>query len=124
VRQAQGLSGIVMGGAVGLLTTQPVWAAAAQVTAVRLNPQESGLELILETESDNKRPEVFMVSRGNDWVADIVNTQLSLREGDSFRQENPMPGITSVLVSQLDANNVRVTVSGASSPSDWSNSPK
>jgi len=116
VRQAQGLSGIVMGGAVGLLTTQPVWAAAAQVTAVRLNPQESGLELILETESDNKRPEVFMVSRGNDWVADIVNTQLSLREGDSFRQENPMPGITSVLVSQLDANNVRVTVSGASSP--------
>jgi len=116
VRQAQGLSGIVMGGAVGLLTTQPVWAAAAQVTAVRLNPQESGLELILETDSDNKRPEVFMVSRGNDWVADIVNTQLSLREGDSFRQENPMPGITSVLVSQLDANNVRVTVSGASSP--------
>ena len=116
MRQAQGLSGIVMGGAVGLLTTQPVWAAAAQVTAVRLNPQESGLELILETESDNKRPEVFMVSRGNDWVADIVNTQLSLREGDSFRQENPMPGITSVLVSQLDANNVRVTVSGASSP--------
>jgi type IV pilus assembly protein PilQ len=105
-----------MGGAVGLLTTQPVWAAAAQVTAVRLNPQESGLELILETQSDNKRPEVFMVSRGNDWVADIVNTQLSLREGDSFRQENPMPGITSVLVSQLDANNVRVTVSGASSP--------
>jgi type IV pilus assembly protein PilQ len=105
-----------MGGAVGLLTTQPVWAAAAQVTAVRLNPQESGLELILETETGNKRPEVFMVSRGNDWVADIVNTQLSLREGDSFRQENPMPGITSVLVSQLDANNVRVTVSGASSP--------
>jgi type IV pilus assembly protein PilQ len=83
---------------------------------VRLNPQESGLELILETQSDNKRPEVFTVSRGNDWVADIVNTQLSLREGDSFRQENPMPGITSVLVSQLDANNVRVTVSGASSP--------
>ncbi|HEY9796984.1 MAG TPA: AMIN domain-containing protein, partial [Leptolyngbyaceae cyanobacterium] len=116
MRQAQGLSGIVMGGAVGLLTTQPVWAAAAQVTAVRLNPQESGLELILETETGNKRPEVFMVSRGNDWVADIVNTQLSLREGDSFRQENPMPGITSVLVSQLDANNVRVTVSGASSP--------
>ena len=116
MRQAQGLSGIVMGGAVGLLTTQPVWAAAAQVTAVRLNPQESGLELILETQSDNKRPEVFTVSRGNDWVADIVNTQLSLREGDSFRQENPMPGITSVLVSQLDANNVRVTVSGASSP--------
>ena len=116
MRQAQGLSGIVMGGAVGLLTTQPVWAAAAQVTAVRLNAQESGLELILETETGNKRPEVFMVSRGNDWVADIVNTQLSLREGDSFRQENPMPGITSVLVSQLDANNVRVTVSGASSP--------
>lgn len=116
MRQAQGLSGMVMGGAIALLATQPVWAATAQVTAVRLNPQESGLKLTLETQAGDKRPEVLTVNRGNDWVADIVNTRLSLSEGDSFRQENPMPGITSVLVSQLDANNVRVTVSGASSP--------
>jgi len=116
VRQTQALSGIVMGGAVALLATQPVWAAATQVTAVRINPSESELKLVLETQAGDKSPEIYTASRGNDLVADIVNTQLSLREGDSFRQENPMPGITSVLVSQVDANSVRVTVSGSQNP--------
>ncbi len=116
MRQTQALSGIVMGGAVALLTTQQVWAAATQVTAVRLNPSESELKLVLETQAGDKSPEIYTASRGNDLVADIVNTQLSLREGDSFRQENPMPGITSILVSQVDANSVRVTVSGSQSP--------
>lgn len=116
MRQTQALSGIVTGGAVALLTTQPVWAAATQVTAVRLNPSESELKLVLETQAGDKSPEIYTASRGNDLVADIVNTQLSLREGDSFRQENPMPGITSVLVSQVDANSVRVTVSGSQNP--------
>ncbi len=116
MRQTQALTGIVMGGAVALLTTQPVWAAATQVTAVRLNPSESELKLVLETQAGDKSPEIYTASRGNDLVADIVNTQLSLREGDSFRQENPMPGITSVLVSQVDANSVRVTVSGSQNP--------
>lgn len=116
MRQTQALSGIVMGGAVALLATQPVWAAATQVTAVRLNPSESELKLVLETQAGDKSPEIYTASRGNDLVTDIVNTQLSLRDGESFRQENPMPGITSVLVSQLDANSVRVTVSGSQSP--------
>ena len=116
MRQTQALSGIVTGGAVALLTTQPVWAAATQVTAVRLNPSESELKLVLETQAGDKSPEIYTASRGNDLVTDIVNTQLSLREGDSFRQENPMPGITSVLVSQVDANSVRVTVSGSQNP--------
>ena len=116
MRQTQALSGIVMGGAVALLATQPVWAAATQVTAVRLNPTESELKLVLETQAGDKSPEIYTASRGNDLVTDIINTQLSLRDGDSFRQENPMPGITSVLVSQVDANSVRVTVSGSQNP--------
>ena len=116
MRQTQALTGIVTGGAVALLTTQPVWAAATQVTAVRLNPSESELKLVLETQAGDKSPEIYTASRGNDLVADIVNTQLSLREGDSFRQENPMPGIASLLVSQVDANSVRVTVSGSQNP--------
>ena len=116
MRQAQALSGMMIGGAVALLATQPVWAAATQVTAVRLDPSESELKLILETKGGNERPEIFTVSRGNELVADIANTQLSLSEGDSFRNDNPMPGITSVVVSSLDANSIRVTVSGADSP--------
>ena len=116
MRQAQAWSGIVTGGAVALLATQPSLAAATQVTAVRLNNSGGELQLTLETKAGAERPQVFMVSRGNDWVTDIVNTQLSLNAGEGFRQENPMPGITSVVVSQSDGNSVRVTVSGASSP--------
>jgi type IV pilus assembly protein PilQ len=83
---------------------------------VQLNESGSELKLTLETKADDTRPQIFTVSRGNDLVTDIANTQLNLTKGDSYRQENPMPGITSVVVSQLDANSVRVTVTGAQSP--------
>jgi type IV pilus assembly protein PilQ len=83
---------------------------------VRLDNSGGELELTLETKAGAERPQVFTVSRGNDLLADLVNTQLSLNNGDSFRQADPMPGISSVVVSQLDANSVRVTVSGTSSP--------
>jgi type IV pilus assembly protein PilQ len=116
VRQAQALSGIVIGGAVVLLATQPSLATTTQVTSVRLDNSGGELQLTLETKAGAERPQVFTVSRGNDLVADIVNTQLSLNKGDSFRQADPIPGISSVVVSQLDANSVRVTVSGTSSP--------
>jgi type IV pilus assembly protein PilQ len=116
VRQAQALGGIVIGGAVVLLASQPVWAATTQVTGVQLDKSENELKLILKTESGDERPAVFTSSQGNDAVTDIVNTQLNLSEGKTFRQENPMPGITSVLVSQLDGNSVRVTVSGENRP--------
>lgn len=116
MRQVQAFSGIVIGGAVALLAAQPVRAAATQVTAVRLNPNGGELELILETQAGEGRPQVFTVSRGNDLVADIVNTQLNLSGGGSFRQENPMPGIAAVAVNPLDGNSIRVTVSGADRP--------
>ncbi len=112
MRQAQGFGGIVIGGAVALLATQPVWAAATQVTAVRVNPRGGELELTLETQAGDGRPQIFTVNRGNDLVTDIVNTQLKLDGGNAFRQENPMPGIAAVAVSPLDANSIRVTVSG------------
>jgi type IV pilus assembly protein PilQ len=122
VRQPQELMGIWIGGAAALLSTQPVWAAATPVTAVRLNPSESSLEVILETVAEEtqsaesaKRPQVFTVSHGNDVMADLVNTQLRLNKDKSFRQDNPMPGIASVVVAQLDDNRIRVTVSGDNS---------
>ncbi|NEP57311.1 MAG: AMIN domain-containing protein [Symploca sp. SIO2G7] len=109
---------MVMGGVVTLLASQPVWAAATEVKAVRLSPNGSGMEVVLETEAGDARPQIFPVSRGNDWVADIVNAKLNLSDGDSFRQENPMPGINAIVVRQLDPNTIRVTVSGADSPPD------
>lgn len=116
MKQAQALSGIVVGGAVSLLATQPVWAASTQVTGVQLNPGGKQLELILETKSGEENSKISTVKRGNDLVADITNARLNLQEGESFRQENPLPGISKILVSQSDDNRVQVIVSGTFSP--------
>lgn len=116
MKQAQALSGIVVGGAVSLLATQPVWAAATQVTGVQLKSGDKQLELILETKSGEENPQISTVKRGNDLVADITNARLNLQEGESFREENPLPGISKILVSQSDENKVQIIVSGAISP--------
>ncbi|MGB7442820.1 MAG: AMIN domain-containing protein [Coleofasciculaceae cyanobacterium] len=116
MRQAHTISGIFMGGAVTLLATQPVWATSTLVTGVQLNPKGSEFELVLETEAGDKRPQIFSVKRGSEWIADILDTGLSLKEGESFSQQNPIPGIKSVVVSQIEENSVRVTVSGDENP--------
>lgn len=106
----QGLGGIVVGGATTLLVAQSAWAAPTQVTNVRVNSTASGVDVVLETRAGD-RPQVFAVKRGNSWTADVINTQLRL-SGNSFRQDNPAPGITAVTVAPLDANSIRVTVTG------------
>lgn len=101
----------MVGSAIALLAAQPAWAQATQVTGVQLNPANGGVNLVLQTQ-DGDRPQVFTVSRGNALIADVVNTQLRLPEGNGFLQNNPAPGISSVVVNQLDENSVRITVNG------------
>ncbi|AFZ57537.1 AMIN domain-containing protein [Anabaena cylindrica FACHB-243] len=95
-----------------VLAAQPVLAQTTQITEVQLNPADGGISVILKTSSGDK-PQVFTTKRDKALVADIINTQLRLPQGKSFRQENPAPGIASVEVNQLDANSVRVTVTGS-----------
>lgn len=111
MKQHLGLGEFFVGSTAVLLATQPAWAAAVQVTDVRLNPTNRGVEVILKT-SQGGRPQIFTVNRRNAFIADITNSQLRLPQGNSFRQNNPAPGIAAIEVSQLDANSVRVTVSG------------
>ena len=94
-----------------VLAAQPVLAQTTQITEVKLNPVDGGISVILTTSSGNK-PQIFTTKRDKALVADIINTQLRLPQGKSFRQEKPAPGIASVEVNQLDANSVRVTVMG------------
>nr|WP_267871361.1 type IV pilus secretin family protein [Nostoc sp. CHAB 5715] len=94
------------------MATQPVWAQITQITNVQLNPVNGGISVALKT-SSGSRPQVFTTKRGKALVADIINTQLRLPQGNSFRQDSPAPGIASVEVNQLDANSIRVTVTGS-----------
>jgi type IV pilus assembly protein PilQ len=112
VKQLHGNSFILGTAAFVFLAAQPVWAQISQITDVQLKPVAGGISVALKT-SSGSRPQVFTTKRGKALVADIINTQLRLPQGNSFRQDSPAPGIASVEVNQLDANSVRVTVTGS-----------
>ncbi|MEH2374478.1 AMIN domain-containing protein [Nostoc sp.] len=112
MKQLHGYSFILGATAFVFLAAQPVWAQISKITDVQLNPVDGGIKVVLKT-SSGSRPQVFTTKRGKALVADIINTQLRLPQGKSFRQDSPAPGIASVEVSQLDANSVRVTVTGS-----------
>ncbi|WP_066381891.1 type IV pilus secretin family protein [Anabaena sp. CA = ATCC 33047] len=111
MKQLHGNNFILGAAALSFLAAQPVLAQVTQVNEVKLNPVNGGVSLILKT-SAGSRPQIFTTKRGNALVSDIINTQLRLPQGKNFRQENPAPGIVSVEVVQLDANSIRVIVTG------------
>lgn len=112
MKQLQG-SGILFAGVtVAMVATQPVWAQAAKLTGVQLNPTSSGLNLVFQTSTDT-RPQVFTSKRGNVLVVDMINAQLRLPQGNNLRQNKPAPGIDSVVINQIDPNSVRMIVTGS-----------
>jgi type IV pilus assembly protein PilQ len=102
-------TGILTGAAIAIVAPTPAF-AQTQVQDIRLVEMNGEVALVLVTRS-GERPEVFVVRRGNDFVADIINTQLPAQK-QNFQQNNPIPGIASVVVTQLDSTSVRVIVSG------------
>jgi type IV pilus assembly protein PilQ len=111
VKHVHGNSLIFGAAACVFLAAQPVWAQTTQVTEVKVSPIDGGLSVVLKT-STGSRPQVFTTKRGKSLVADVINTQLRLRQGNNFRQDKPAPGIASIEVVQLDANSIRVIVTG------------
>lgn len=109
-----GLGSLIGGGSLVLIAAQAGLATPTQVTGVQVSQNEGGMSVVLQTRNGD-RPQVFTVNRGNAVTADIINTQLQLPQGNGFVQNNPAPGINSVIVTQLDDNSVRVTVNGAAS---------
>lgn len=106
------LNPILLSGALVAMATEPGMASVAMINDVRLNQTNSGLELIFDTNGGDAS-NIFTVNQGNTLRADITRTQLNLPDGNSFSQANPAPGITEVSVVPLDANSVRVTITGA-----------
>ena len=91
-----------------------VQAATVQVTKVRVERTDSGLEITLET-ADGKTLQVDATkfrSQGNSLIADIANAVLRLPNAQAFNAENPTQEITNVRVVQQDTSSIRVTVTG------------
>lgn len=98
-------------GAAVVLVAQPVMAQAVSINSVELIPTDSGLNIVLSVPG-GETLDVVTSSSDSTLIADIRNAQLSLPEGDSFEQANPVAGIRSVSVIPLDTNSIRVTVVG------------
>ena len=96
---------------IALIAQAPVLAAPTQVTGVQVTKANNGVSIVLATQKGD-RPQVIAINSGNTYQATILNTQLRLAQGNSFRQDNPAPGISSVQVTQVDANSIRVVVAG------------
>ncbi len=114
MKQLHASSVVLDAAAIVFLAAQPVSAQTTQITGVQLSPVNDGINIVLTTASTS-RPQIFTTKKGNTLVADIINTQLRLPQGNSFRQDNPVPGIASVTVNQLDATSIQVIVTGTSS---------
>ena len=97
--------------AIALIAQAPVSAAPTQVTGVQVSKANNGVNIVMATQKGD-RPQVIAINSGNTYQATIINTQLRLPQGNSFRQDNPAPGISSVQVTQVDANSIRVVVAG------------
>ncbi|MHC5747848.1 MAG: TonB-dependent receptor plug domain-containing protein, partial [Nostoc sp.] len=94
-------------------TNPPAQESVIQVTGVEAKPTDKGVEVILQTTGGDKL-QITNRSAENNFIADIPNAQLRLPNGDAFtfRSEKPVEGITEITVTNLDANTIRVTVTG------------
>jgi iron complex outermembrane recepter protein len=82
-----------------------------KVIAVKVNRTDTGIEIILETETGTiLSPKTR--TEGNNLIADIPNAILALPQNDKFQLNNPVAGITSVSVTQTAPTNIRVSVRG------------
>ncbi|NJK51480.1 TonB-dependent siderophore receptor, partial [Candidatus Gracilibacteria bacterium] len=83
------------------------------IESVQLNPTETGFEILLLTPTGiAQQLRVVNISKGNNFLAEIPNAQLQ----QSFRQENPIEGVSEVTVTNRDENTVLVTVVGEEEP--------
>jgi iron complex outermembrane recepter protein len=83
------------------------------IIAVKINPTNQGVELILQTD---KGAELQIQNRsvGNSFIAEIPNAQLRLASGDTFTftSQKPTAGITGITVINKDSSTIQITVTG------------
>ncbi|MEM6436524.1 MAG: AMIN domain-containing protein, partial [Cyanobacteria bacterium P01_D01_bin.115] len=98
----------------------PAWMAQGvtsptQITDVRIETTEAGLQIVLETTADDLPTPMTTVS-GNALIAEIPNALLVLPQGDEYQQFEPAPSIALITAANLPGNIVQVVVTGTEGP--------
>jgi outer membrane receptor protein involved in Fe transport len=96
-----------------LLAQEPEKIRVVQITEVTINSTATGIEIVLETPT-GVLPQPITQNEGKTLIVDIPNAVLALPNSQEFRADNPAPGIQVVSVTQNNASNVRVNVTGES----------
>jgi iron complex outermembrane recepter protein len=89
-------------------------AATVQVTGVKLERTETGLDIVLEAANSRvlQIDATKFRSEGNSLIADIPNAALALPDAEEFSVDNPTGEIANVRVTQLNASSIQVSVTG------------
>ena len=82
-----------------------------EVTRIRLNQTDSGLQIILETATGQQLVPLIL-PEGNNLIIDILDATLALPTGNEFRETNPAEGIVEIAVTQADATSIQVIITG------------
>jgi iron complex outermembrane receptor protein len=86
-------------------------ASLVQITDVRVEATETGLQVILETAAGELATPTTQ-TLGNALIADIPNATIA----EEFSQANPIEGIALVNVTSLSGDRVRVAITGTDAP--------
>mgnify|MGYP001791173312 CR=1 FL=1 len=81
---------------------------AVEITDIQLIELEDGLQVVLVADRPEE-VEVFQFQAGATLTVDVTNARLSLSEGESYQQLNPIPGVASLNVEQRGSE-IQITV--------------
>ena len=81
-----------------------------EVTGVKINQTDRGLEVILETAAGEQLVPLIL-PEGNNLIVEILDATL-VPKGNEFREINPAAGIREISVTQVDDSSIRLTITG------------
>jgi len=105
------LYGCGVAGVVTAVLIQPAIAATAVITDVQVQTTDDGIRVILTTEAGQSIQSVLYPGEGQ-LIVDFPDTELQLPTTATFVADNPTDTISQVRVEQVEANSVRVTITG------------
>ena len=97
-----------------MITAAPSMAAERKITDIELAKSHNQLELKLSANSSaDENASFYTLRNGNTIEANLLNTNLDLPEGNSFKQVNPIPGVEAVEINQVDQEHTQIIISTA-----------
>lgn len=93
-----------------MLVAAPSMASTRSITEVELEQAKNQLEIKLAGSSKADNVSFFTMRKDNVIEANLINTNLDLPEGNSFKQENPLAGVKSIEINQVDQEHTQILI--------------